>query len=250
MSGQRKRAMKLGDHHERPHKTAKHTHASDAFVANKNCDRDVASIQDIVDSLQAKLNDDREASVIEQLLSPIVNSVTFKTLCTDALPVDANIEVPGNHDKAHDLCVLSREYEEKYMRSQISTNEKVCINGDRCECQFIDKTKAFTCIALEMPSLRASCSGLCLLCLRKLSTLLFYKTVKRGIQGNFHIQLFGNKIGPGEYAAAAMLICPSSGPWNVLPLPVVAYQRNHYSVEERHGVFFVKQHGVYYEDHL
>lgn len=204
-------------------------------------------IQQIVDSLQKKLNDDKETSVIEELLSPIVECMSFKSMCVDA---SAESVMGAGQSTQHDLCIVSRVHEEKYMRSMVNASEALCLNGERCECRFIDKSKPFTCIALQMPSMSSSSSGLCLLCLRKTSTLLFHKTVKRGVQGNFHIQMYGNEIGPGEYAAAAMLICPSSGPWNVLPLPIVAYQRNQYSVEERHGVFFVKQHGVYYEDHL
>jgi hypothetical protein len=45
-----------------------------------------------------------------------------------------------------------------------------------------------------------------------------------------------------------MLICPPNGPVHCMPMPIVAHQRNRYSVVTQHGIRYIKQHNVYMED--
>ena len=70
-----------------------------------------------------------------------------------------------------------------------------------------------------------------------------------GHNPNAVIQKHGNICNQnGEYHKSAMLICPPNGPVSCMPIPIVAHQRNQYSVVEKAGVHWIKQHNVYYED--
>ena len=90
---------------------------------------------------------------------------------------------------------------------------------------------------------------MCLLCLRKSTHVLFYNILKQGHSTQTVIQKYGNICNePGEYHPSAMLICPPNGPVHSLPMPIVAHQRNRYSVVHHHGIKYMKQHRVYMED--
>jgi hypothetical protein len=131
-----------------------------------------------------------------------------------------------------------------------------------CECQFIDEHNPFVGVQFILP-VEALCNiggsasmveelssnKLCVLCCRKNTQSLFYEALYNHRAYSACIQLYGNICDtPGEYAKEAMLICPLSGPINNMPLPVVAHQRNRYSVVVHNGVRQLRQHRVAYED--
>ena len=90
---------------------------------------------------------------------------------------------------------------------------------------------------------------MCLLCIRKHTHILFYKTVHIGIGVPCLIQKFGNICNKeGEYHPSAMLICPPNGPVHSMPYPVVAHQRNKYSVHDVQGVKYIRQNRVAMQD--
>jgi hypothetical protein len=158
--------------------------------------------------------------------------------------------------------VVTRAYEESYMREVLSGVDEPCIMGSNCECQFIDEHNPFTGVQFTLPveafSTKATAAGmmeqlssnkLCVLCCRKHTQSLFYEALYNHRAYSACIQLYGNICDcPGEYAKEAMLICPLSGPINNMPLPVVAHQRNRYSVVVHNGVRQLRQHRVAYED--
>jgi hypothetical protein len=158
--------------------------------------------------------------------------------------------------------VVTRAYEESYMREVLSGVDEPCIMGSNCECQFIDEHNPFTGVQFTLPveafSAAATAAGmveelssnkLCVLCCRKHTQSLFYEALYNHRAYSACIQLYGNICDcPGEYAKEAMLICPLSGPINNMPLPVVAHQRNRYSVVVHNGVRQLRQHRVAYED--
>jgi len=158
--------------------------------------------------------------------------------------------------------VVTRAYEESYMREVLSGVDEPCIMGSNCECQFIDEHNPFTGVRFTLPveafSTAATAAGmveelssnkLCVLCCRKHTQSLFYEALYNHRAYSACIQLYGNICDcPGEYAKEAMLICPLSGPINNMPLPVVAHQRNRYSVVVHNGVRQLRQHRVAYED--
>lgn len=149
----------------------------------------------------------------------------------------------------HTVPLVSRAYEESYMRECISEDDKPCCLGEYCECNFIDNDHAFVGVAFVMPELHCNDSSMCILCLRKLTQLLFYRLVN-GAYNSAHItQTYGNICDvPGEYHSSAMLVLPKASAVHCMPLPVVAHQRNKYSVVLRDGKRYLQQKNVYYED--
>ena len=158
--------------------------------------------------------------------------------------------------------VVTRAYEESYMREILNANEQSCIMGSNCECQFIDEHNPFIGVQFTLP-VDAFCSSatptnlmeelssnkLCVLCCRKNTQSLFYEALYNHRTYSSCIQLYGNICDrPGEYAKDAMLICPLSGPIQNMPLPLVAHQRNRYSVIDYNGIRQLRQHRVAYED--
>lgn len=143
---------------------------------------------------------------------------------------------------------VTRAHEEQYMRENMH-GETPCAMGVECECMFIDRSQPFVGTCFMIPSAGHADNNMCVLCLRKTTQLLFYRVVQQGIQSNALLQRYGNICNrEGEYHPAAMLICPPSGPVHCMPLPIVAHQRNRYSVVDMHGVKYIKQHGVGMQD--
>ena len=156
--------------------------------------------------------------------------------------------------------LVTRAYEESYMREVAVSTEESCVMGNNCECQFIDEHNPFVGVQFMLPvelfiphqdtiDPELASNKLCVLCCRKNTQALFYDALYNHRAYNGCIQLYGNICDrPGEYATEAMLICPLTGPINNMPLPVVAHQRNRYSVLVHNGVRQLRQHRVGYED--
>jgi hypothetical protein len=145
--------------------------------------------------------------------------------------------------------IVSRKYEETFMRECMNSSEKSCIFKGQCECMKIDVDNAFVGVQFELPTMQSARNGMCVLCLRKSTHVLFYNILKQGHTSQALIQKYGNICNePGEYHPSAMLICPPNGPVHSLPMPIVAHQRNRYSVVNHHGIKYIKQHRVYMED--
>lgn len=172
-------------------------------------------------------------------ISSWLESIPFVKLLTDV-----NTDAKSEH-----VPLVSRVYEEQYMRQAMNSNEASCVMKTQCECMYLDPKQPFQGVVFPIPSVSATANGMCLLCLRKTTQMLFYKTIHCGQTVNALIQKYGNICNePGEYHTSAMLICPPNGPVHSMPLPIVAHQRNKYTVTERGGVLWVKQQNVFYED--
>ena len=155
-------------------------------------------------------------------------------------------------NKSQSVPVVTRVYEESFMRECIRKGEKPCAMGVNCECMLLDLDQPFVGVQFVIPFTNDSdfaANNLCIICLRKTTQLLFHHVVSQGIPTTSLIQKYGNICGePGEYSKSAMLICPANGPVGCMPLPIVAHQRNRYAVERRHNVLYAKQQRVYFED--
>jgi hypothetical protein len=178
--------------------------------------------------------------------------------------VDVLQQMFGGNAVADSPCVpvVTRAYEESYMREAISGIESNCVMGSNCECQFVDEHNPFIGVKFTLPvesfsdsnvsasmAEELSSNRLCVLCCRKNTQSLFYEALYNHRAYNACIQLYGNICDrPGEYSKEAMLICPLSGPIHNMPLPVVAHQRNRYSVVVHNGIRQLRQHRVGYED--
>jgi hypothetical protein len=152
--------------------------------------------------------------------------------------------------------IITKDYEEMYMRESFLAEDVDCIMGVNCECMFVDIHMPFVGTRFWSEQFihdvnKDSCASnkMCVLCCRKNTQQLFYDLIFSGVRFNGYIQLYGNICGiANEYAKEAVLICPPNGPVACMPFPVVAHQRNRYSVIMKNGVKYMKQHKVYYED--
>jgi hypothetical protein len=177
-------------------------------------------------------------------LDPLLESIPFVRLLS-------SISAPP---PSGDVALVTRKYEEQFMRECRTNKERKCVMGPQCECMVLDQTQPFVGVQFVLPTtLNAPAvdlrDGMCLLCLRKTTQILFYQTIERGHTVNALIQKHGNVCDePGEYHHNAMLICPPHGPVHCMPLPMVAHQRSNYEVVKKQGVFWVVQKNVGYED--
>jgi hypothetical protein len=158
----------------------------------------------------------------------------------------------GCDDVVADIPIISKAYEEMFMRESISETETACVMGENCECMFINPRLGFIGVCFQIPGEEIHARGvnkMCVLCCRKTTQKIFYDMMYVGACFNGEIQRYGNICNqPGEYAECSMLICPPSGPVQCMPLPIVAHQRNRYSVHVKGTVKYIQQHRVAYED--
>jgi hypothetical protein len=135
--------------------------------------------------------------------------------------------------------LVSRVYEEAYMREAIGPTEVGCAMGDRCECMHIDPDNPFLCMRFQLPNIDCDTHiadlnkdiVICVICIRKITQRLFYDVVYKGVTITAVIQLYGNIFGvKGEYSEDVALVCPSGGPVCSMPHPIVSHQRNRYRV--------------------
>ena len=167
-----------------------------------------------------------------------------------SMPFAEHLQGIDTSQGIEEIPVVTRMYEESFMRGRLHDGDRPCAMGAECECMMLDSKKRFVGVQFDIPTTAGTLSNnLCIFCLRKITLLLFYETLQKGIAINKPIQKYGNIPGqPNEYHPSAMLLCPKSGPIHCMPLPIVAHQRNKLSVETVGGVPYVRQHGGYTEE--
>lgn len=168
-------------------------------------------------------------------------------LCCDADNVLNNLNsAVGPNDTV--VPQVTRETEEQFLR-EANTEAEQCVMRESCECMHLDANEPFVGTQLILPELDVNTEGMCVLCLRKRTQLLFYSILHQGRQSTAIIQKYGNFCGvDDEYHPQAMLIMPPSGPVHVMPLPIVAHQRNRYRVCKQDGKRYIEQVGVTMSD--
>jgi hypothetical protein len=155
----------------------------------------------------------------------------------------------SSSEQGASVPLVLREYEERMLREPFREGESRCVCGENCECMFIDPSNRFVGVQFHLGGEGADDGGMCVLCLRRTTQELFYEMVYgNGPAMHGCIQKYGNICGPGEYAHEACLLCPPGGAVQNMPLPVVAHHRHRYSVFVVHGVRYLKQHNVGWED--
>jgi hypothetical protein len=150
----------------------------------------------------------------------------------------------GGSTDCPDVGVVSKVYEESHLRAPFK-GERACAMGESCEGHYIDRTKPFTLVEINVPGAAITPMGnLCVLCSRKQTQRLFYDYLYKGstAQCTGVIQRYGNLIDvPGEYNKECCLIMPSHGAVHCMPFPTVAYQRNQYDVYVQNMHHYIRQ---------
>ena len=189
----------------------------------------------------SKTNNEKD-DLFDLQLDPLIEGIPF-------------LRILGNREEKtekQDIVLVTRAYEEQFLRECMNSSETPCIWGSQCECMILDPHEPFVAVQFSLPNAIDNFkkpNGMCLLCLRKCTQIIFYQTIHKGQSVSSLIQRHGNICDqPGEYHRNAMLICPPSGPINCMPLPIVAHQRSNYEVIKRQGIRWIIQKNVNYED--
>jgi len=212
----------------------------DVLIAGspKRSKTDTCSVQVIQDSLSEHMRSNCLSEIPEQ------SDFDTRTLL-ETVPFCKMLSTMACNSSVHEVPIMSRVYEERFMRECTSSLEKKCVMDKQCECMMIDTTRPFIGVQFCIPNVHDDTNGLCVLCLRKITTLLFFQTIHKGIPINTRIQRHGNICNDeNEYHPSVMLVCPPNGPVESMPVPIVAHQRNRYEVIVTQGVHFLKQKKV------
>lgn len=149
----------------------------------------------------------------------------------------------GSDALLDDVPVVSRAYEEAFLRESMLATERPCVMGSECEGHYISKDHRFPCTEFLLPGETRAEPRMCVLCCRKHTQKLFYDLLYNPPSTHMGvIQRYGVVIGvQDEYAREATLIMPANGPVHAMPFPSVAYCRANYTVVVRNAVRFVVQ---------
>lgn len=180
----------------------------------------------------------------ELSLDHVLSRVPYKQMLQDLFdtgnPVAETSRVP----------VVSRAYEEQFMREPQTSSERQCVMGSECECNYLDRSNPFIGMEFLLPDEQRPVDvQMCVLCHRRFVQAMFHDIVFAGKQFRGVIQRYGNICGQeGEYAKEVALICPPNGPTQCMPLPAISHQRNRYSVRSIGGVRHIVQRNMSPED--
>lgn len=205
------------------------------------CDSEdnITYLGNVLQSHMQKASEDKKPDTEVFDITALLQNIPFVNMLADV----------SNDCIRDNLPVISRVYEEQYMRECINDKEQKCVMNKNCECMLLDRSQPFVGVQFPLPGISAENNNMCLLCLRKTTQMLFYQAVHCGFKINGVIQKYGNICSePGEYDKSVMLICPPHGPMTCLPLPIVSHQRNRYKVVKQNNILWVTQHNVKYED--
>lgn len=213
-------------------------------------DTDIKSTQDVCHNILQALNRTPRTNAClqgsqELNLDHVLSRVPYKQILQDLF-----CGVTAGEMSSMEIPIVSRIYEEQYMRESYQSSERQCVMGGECECNYIDKSNPFVGVEFLLPNeVRPDEVQMCVLCHRRFVQSMFHDVVYSGKQFRGVIQRYGNICGqPGEYAKEVALICPPNGPTQCMPLPSISHQRNKYSISTVGGVRHVVQHKMSPED--
>lgn len=208
------------------------------------CLQTVSSCADVCCSILQSINkgskpgtaNAHEGTDLDLDLDHVLSRVSYRDLLRDMFGNRGDVACPS-------IPVITRRYEEQYMREPTSSAERRCAMGDECECRMIDRSNPFVGVEFILPGQeRPEAPQMCVLCHRRFVQSLFHDVMYAGSEFNGVIQRYGNICGvDGEYAKEVALICPPSGPTHCLPYPAISHQRNRYRVTVVGGVRTVVQ---------
>ena len=144
--------------------------------------------------------------------------------------------------------VVSRAYEESFMRECVASHDVPCSLGQYCECTFIDEEHRFVGVYFVLPELRSEETSMCILCQRKLTQVLFYRLASGG-HASEHCCKFTKTPATSRASTtrARCSSCPRTGPCRTCR-SVVSHQRHKYHVVHIDGHRHLRQRNVYVED--
>jgi hypothetical protein len=196
------------------------------------------TVDDLCNEICKNVLDARKSEICEVLnFETILSQVPYKTIL-ESLYGSSSLPPPQ-------ICVFTKKYEESFIRECMLPNERKCVMGQECECNFIDREHPFTGVEFLVTgqTVKNCTPQMCVLCSRKYTQKLFYDILFKfhnGVSGC--IQRYGviNNV-EGEYHQDFVLIMPPHGPVNAMPFPSVVHNRNNYKVVVKSAIRFVIQ---------
>jgi len=165
------------------------------------------------------------------MLDNIISQLPFKDVLYKLNHTDINRKNPN-------LPLISKRFEESFMRAPMHARERLCAMGGNCECNFIDLHKPFTavefCPPMGTPANENTQRHMCVICHRKLVQSCFYDAQFSVQQWDVLVQNYGNIFGhTDEYSKGVVLISPpNTDLLRIMPLPIACHQRNQYTVDD------------------
>ena len=131
------------------------------------------------------------------------------------------------------MPTISRAYAESYMRTVQFDGETPCSQGEQCECMrmatevpFFKAENGFVGVAFPLPDQSEPVNGLCLLCNRKRTILLYYSSLMTRRRQTV-LQTHSVRCEAGEYGTQACIM-PIASSYNGIVAPFVKHERHHY----------------------
>jgi hypothetical protein len=131
----------------------------------------------------------------EITLDHILSNVPYKDMLQDLFGMDGDRGCIGEHGddaatrplKSPSIPLVTKTYEESFMREPMWEHERLCIMGTNCECNFIGTRagEGFTAVEFILPSEACILPAqrtrqMCVLCHRRLVQSLFYDIIYAG----------------------------------------------------------------------
>ena len=184
-------------------------------------------------------------SILNTTPSKLSPDLNLRTILSD-ISYRQILESLFGSEGAHppdDVPVITKIWEEAFMRETLHPGERPCVMGLECEAQFIDRNQRFTCTEFLFPGQQRTEPQMCVLCCRKHTQKLYYDILYNPSSSHIGvIQRYGVITGiPLEYSQDAVLSMPGTGPVHAMPYPSVAHSRNLYSVHVRNTTRYIVQ---------
>jgi len=162
---------------------------------------------------------------------PIVALLPSSSSSSSSSMKDGNDEEDVVDDPSPDVPLISRTYEERWMRAPNGTDDEDsdCSKKESCQCAILSNN-AFSGVVFRYPNGKPSSTGMCLLCIRYEVTRVVLSAALADQPAYRVLQPHRNEIGPNEYSSRAMLIRSSAKFFGITD-PFVMYHRLDYIVD-------------------
>jgi len=145
-----------------------------------------SSDNSLKDQIQNRLNAQSQGFGVEELdINQIINTIPYKDIIRDVFH--------NSLQKSIDVPIITRAYEESFMREPVNSSENQCVNGELCECMFIDRRNQFKGVEFLLPhESKEDVPRPCVLCCRQMTQKFYFDIIFDGKTFNFPIQRYGN----------------------------------------------------------
>ena len=148
----------------------------------------VQFISDIKHTIEKELHKPPSSACLAELcIDHVLSRLPYRSILENLFGDMPNSQIP-------DIPVISRVYEEKFMRQPMG-QEAPCAMGSMCECMFIDRSQAFVGVEFRLQNDPPGSPQMCVLCSRKTTQKLFYDMCYTGHAPKCVIQRYGNIFG-------------------------------------------------------